>query len=95
MATWPLVLNAVCLPVLGYGCRLWYIHGKSKGLLKQLQVVQNYMVHTVAGEFRTVPCDPLLHITRMLPMEFYVKKLRHMSALRFYRLLRMSSYCSG
>ena len=90
MANWCLVLYAVCLPVLGYGCQLWYVQGKSKGLLKQLQVVQNYMVRMVAGAFHMAPCKPLLHITWMLPMELYIKKLRHTSALRFYRLPRMS-----
>ena len=90
MANWRLVLNAVCLPVLGYGCQLWYVPGKSKGLVKQTQTVQNYMVRMVAGAFRTAPCEPLTHITRMLPMEQYIEKLTHTSALRLYRLPRMS-----
>ena len=90
MANWHLVLNAVCLPVLGYGCQLWYVQGKSKGLIKQTQKVQNQMVHMVAGAFRTVPCEPLTHITRMLPMEQFIEKLTHTSALRLYRLPRMS-----
>ena len=90
MANWRLVLNAVCLPVLGYGCQLWYVQGRSKGLIKQTQKVQNQMVRMVAGAFRTAPCEPLTHITRMLPMEQYVEKLTHTSALRLYRLPRMS-----
>ena len=90
MANWHLVLNAVCLPVLGYGCQLWYVQGRSKGLIKQTQKVQNQMVRMVAGAFRTAPCEPLTHITRMLPMEQYVEKLTHTSALRLYRLPRMS-----
>ena len=90
MANWRLVLNAVCLPVLGYGCQLWYVPGKSKGLIEQTQKVQNQMVRMVAGAFHTAPCEPLLHMTRMLPMEQYVEKLTHTPALRFYRLPRMS-----
>ena len=90
MANWRLVLNAVCLPVLGYGCQLWYVLGGSKGLIKQTQMVQNYMVHMVAGAFRTAPCEPLTHLMHMLPMEQYIEKLTHTSALRLYRLLRMS-----
>ena len=90
MANWRLVLNAVCLPVLGYGCQLWYVQGRSKGLIKQTQKVQNQMVRMVAGAFRTAPCEPLTHITRMLPMEQYVEKLTHTSALRLYRLPRAS-----
>ena len=90
MANWRLVLNAVCLPVLGYGCQLWYVPGRSKGLIKQTQKVQNQMVRMVAGAFRTAPCEPLTHLTCMLPMEQYVEKLTHTSALRLYRLPRMS-----
>ena len=90
MANWRLVLNAVCLPVLGYGCQLWYVKGRSKGLIKQTQKVQNQMVRMVAGAFRAAPCEPLTHLTRMLPMEQYVEKLTHTSALRLYRLPRMS-----
>ena len=90
MANWRLVLNAVCLPVLGYGCQLWYVQGRSKGLIKQTQKVQNQMVRMVAGAFRTAPCEPLTHITCMLPMEQYVEKLTHTSALRLYRLPRAS-----
>ena len=90
MANWRLVLNTVCLPVLGYGCQLWYVQGRSKGLIKQTQKVQNQMVRMVAGAFRTAPCEPLTHIMRMLPMEQYVEKLTYTSALRLYRLPRMS-----
>ena len=90
MANWRLVLNTVCLPVLGYGCQLWYVQGRSKGLIKQTQKVQNQMVRMVAGAFRTAPCEPLTHITRMLPMEQYIEKLTHTSALRLYRLPRVS-----
>ena len=90
MANWRLVLNAVCLPVLSYGCQLWYVPGKSKGLIKKTQTVQNLMVRMVAGAFRTAPCEPLTHITRMLPMEQFIEKLTYTSALRLYRLPRMS-----
>ena len=90
MANWRLVLNKVCLPMLGYGCQLWYMPGRSKGLVKQTQTVQNYMVRMVAGAFHTAPCEPLTHLTHMLPMEQYIEKLTHTSALRLYRLPRMS-----
>jgi hypothetical protein len=39
-ASWRLAYNAVCLPVLTYGCQLWY-SGKQKTLINKLQVVQN------------------------------------------------------
>jgi hypothetical protein len=90
MANWRLVLNAVCLPVLAYRSQLWYLSEASKGLLKMVQWVQNDMVRQVARAFRTVPREPLLHITRMIPMKFYIEKLMYTLVLRLYRLPRAS-----
>ena len=81
MANWRLVLNAVCLPVMAWGCQLWYVTNGAKGLIKMLQRVQNDMVRTVTGAFRMAPRDALLHITRMLPMKHFIEKLTHTSAL--------------
>jgi hypothetical protein len=86
MANWRLVLNAVCLPVLAYGSQLWYLTGAAKGLLNMVQRVQNDMVKQVTGVFRTAPQGALLHITRMIPMKYYIEKLMYTSALQLYRL---------
>ena len=90
MANWRLVLNAVCLPVMLYGCQLWYLSHGAKGLINMLQHVQNEMVRMVTGSFHTAPRGDLLHITRMLPMCHFIEKLTHTSALRLYRLPRDS-----
>ena len=90
LANWRLVLNAVCLPVLSYGCQLWYLTGAAKGLINMLQCVQNEMVKMVRGSFHTAPQEALLHITRMLPMRHYIEKLTHTSVLRLYRLPQAS-----
>ena len=68
MANWRLVLNAVCLPVMSYGCQLWYLTHGVKGLINLLQRVQNEMVRMVTSSFRMAPWGDLLHITCMLPM---------------------------
>ena len=86
MANWRLVLNAVCLPVLSYSSLLWYVLGKTKGLVAKTQVVHNEMVRMVAGAFHTAPREALCHLTRMLPMDVYLDKLTFTSALRLYRL---------
>jgi hypothetical protein len=86
MANWRLVLNAVCLPVMTWGCQLWYCQGGTKGLVKSLQQVQNEMVKVVTGSFHTAPRETLLQITRMLPMCHFLKKLTYTSTLRLYRL---------
>src|SRR5579859_8191225 len=92
MANWRLVLNAVCLPVMTYGCQLWYKpEAKNvKGLVGMLQRVQNDMVKVVAGAFRTAPREALLEFTRMLPMKYHLEKLTLTTALRLYRLPRAS-----
>ena len=86
MANWQLVLNTICLPILSYGCQLWYLTGAAKGLINTLQSIQNEMVKMVMGSFRTAPQEALLHITRMLPMRHYIEKLTHTSVLQLYRL---------
>jgi hypothetical protein len=57
-AKWRLAYNAICLPVLTYGCQLWFT-GKQKTLVKKLQTTQNKAVKVIAGVFRTTPRDPL------------------------------------
>ena len=90
MANWRLVMNAVCLPVMTYGCQLWFKATGVKKLVDLLQRVQNEMVKIVSGAFRTAPREALLQITRMLPMRHHLEKLTHTSALRLYRLPRAS-----
>ncbi len=92
MANWRLVMNAVCLPVLTYGCQLWYKQGGKgvKGIVNMLQRVQNEMVKVTAGAFHTAPREALLEMTRMLPMRHHLEKLTCTSALRLYRLPRAS-----
>jgi hypothetical protein len=81
MANWRIVLNAVCLPVMTWGCQLWFKEGGTKSLVKMLQQVQNEMVKVVTGAFHTAPREPLLQITRMLPMRHFLEKLTYTSAL--------------
>jgi hypothetical protein len=90
MANWHIVLNAVCLPVMTWGVQLWYHTGGAKGLITMLQRVQNDMVKVVAGSFHTAPCEALLELTRMLPMQHFIEKLTYTSALRLYRLPQAS-----
>jgi hypothetical protein len=90
MANWRLVLNAVCLPVMTYGCQLWYKENGTKGLVAMLQKVHNDMVKVISGAFRTAPHEALLQLMQMLPMRHHLDKLTHTSALRLYRLPRAS-----
>jgi hypothetical protein len=84
-AQWRLAYNAICLPVLTYGCQLWYT-GKQKKLAQKLQVVQNEGVRLIAGAFRTTPREPLHQLFNILPMDLRLRMLTDNSALRLYRL---------
>ena len=86
---WKLAYSAICLPVLTYGCQLWY-RGKQKGLVDKLQKVQNDAVKTIAGAFRTTPREPLHQLLNIFPMAQRLDMLTQNSALRLYRLPRES-----
>ena len=90
-AQWRLAYNAICLPVLTYGCQLWYT-GKQKGLVQKLQVVQNEGVRLLAGAFRTTPREPLQHLFNILPMNLHLRMLTDNAALR---PLQASAFQSG
>jgi len=92
MANWHLIMNAVCLLVLTYGCQLWYRQGGKgvKGIVNMLQCVQNEMVKVMAGAFHMAPHEALLEMTCMLPMYHHLEKLMHTSALQLYHLPRAS-----
>jgi len=83
-ARWRLAYNAICLPVLTYGCQLWYT-GQQKGLVKKLQLVQNEAVRVIAGAFRTTPRESLHQLLTILPMDLRLDMLTQNAALRLYR----------
>ena len=92
MANWRLVFNAVCLPVLSYGCQLWATSRKYKTLVKKTQLVFNEGVKIISGAFRTAPREALHELTRILPARFYFDKLTQTSALRLYRIPSTSQF---
>ncbi|KAH9958920.1 hypothetical protein BC827DRAFT_529863 [Russula dissimulans] len=78
LASWKLAYNAVCLPVLTYGCQLWY-KGKQKTLLKKLQIVQT--VRIISGAFKTTPREPLHQLLTILPMDLRLDKMANRQRL--------------
>ena len=88
-AKWRLAYGAICLPVLTYGCQLWYT-GKQKTLVKKLQTVQNDAVRVMSGTFRTTPREPLHQLLTILPMDLRLNMLTQNTALRLYRAPRSS-----
>jgi Reverse transcriptase (RNA-dependent DNA polymerase)/Endonuclease-reverse transcriptase len=88
-ASWRLAYNAICLPVLTYGCQLWYT-GKQVMLVKKLQTVQNDAVRIISGTFRTTPREPLHQLLTILPMNLRLDMLTQSTALRLYKAPRSS-----
>jgi hypothetical protein len=86
---WRLAYNAICLPVLTYGCQLWY-RGKQITLVKKLQVVQNEAVKVISGAFRTTPREPLHQLLNIFPVKHRLDMLTQSTALRLYRLPKNS-----
>ena len=83
-ASWRLAYSAICLPVLTYGCQLWYT-GKQVTLVKKLQVVQNDAVRIISGTFRTTPREPLHQLLTILPMDLRLDMLIQNTARRLYK----------
>lgn len=83
-ASWRLAYIAICLPVLTYGCQLWY-RGKQVTLVRKLQTVQNEAVRIISGTFRTTPREPLHQLLTILPMDLRLNLLTQNTALRLYR----------
>ena len=83
-ARWRLAYNAICLPVLTYGCQLWFT-GKQVTLVKKLQTVQNDAVKIMSGSFRTAPREALHHLLTVFPMDLRLNMIVKNTALRLYR----------
>ena len=88
-ARWRLAYNAICIPVLTYGCQLWYT-GKQITLVKKLQVIQNEVVRLISGTFQTTPHDPLHQLLNILLMDLHLNMLLQKMALRLYKAPRGS-----
>ena len=83
-ARWWLAYNAICLPVLTYGCQLWFT-GKQVTLVKKMQTVQNDAVKIMLGSFRTAPREALHHLLTVFPMDLRLNMIIKNTALHLYR----------
>ena len=79
-ASWRLAYHAICLPVLTYGCQLWFT-GKQITLTKKLQTVQNEAVKIISGTFRTTLREPLHQLLNILPMRMRLNMIAQNAAL--------------
>ena len=82
-----MMYNACVLPVLTYGCPIWYNkHKPQKHLLNELKKVQNVALRRILGAFRTTQTAALNVLAHVPPIELTIRKLSEGYALRLFRL---------
>jgi Reverse transcriptase (RNA-dependent DNA polymerase)/Endonuclease-reverse transcriptase len=57
LMSWRKLFHALLLPVLTYGCTVWFTDVNQKSLTQILTVAQNEACRKMAGVFRTTPCN--------------------------------------
>jgi hypothetical protein len=57
LMSWRKLFHALLMPVLTYGCTVWFTDTNQKSLLQILTVAQNEACWKMAGVFRTTPCS--------------------------------------
>jgi Reverse transcriptase (RNA-dependent DNA polymerase) len=75
LMSWRRLFHALILPVLTYGCTVWFTDSNQKSLTQILTVAQNEACRKMAGVFRTTPCSLTELLVSMPPIRF---RLRHL-----------------
>nr|VWO98329.1 Phosducin domain-containing protein [Ganoderma boninense] len=75
------------LPVLTYGCQVWFREKGVKHLLKRLSVAQNLALRWITGHFRTAPTGSLETKAGILPIHLYCRRLQASYRLRIHTLM--------
>ena len=69
--------TAVVRPAITYAAPVWYepegVLGHRKGLLKEVQQLQNKCVRVVAGAYRATNARVLENETRIMPIDIYME----------------------
>ena len=82
-----LLYKTCVIPVLTYGCQLWFNSDKpNKRLLLTLQRVQNNALRRITGSFRTAPIKALQLLSHLPPLHITIQKLTKSAALCTFRL---------
>ena len=82
-----LLYRTCVIPVITYGCQLWYRpNAPKKALIKKLQIVQNKALRRITGAFRTSPTEALHLLSFIPPVEITLRKLCESAALRIFHL---------
>ena len=82
LVAWRRIFISVILPVLTYGCQVWFRDVSQASLIKTLQIAQNEACRKLAGTFHTTPTS-MLHSLLSIPPIHY----------RLHHLLRLQGHC--
>jgi hypothetical protein len=83
---WRKAYNAIVIPAMTYRCPIWYTGKGQKSLVQRLQTAQNEGICHMTGVFRTTPVEALHNLTRILPIEYTLRKLTHAYTLHLQNL---------
>ena len=75
LMNWRRIFISVILPVLTYGCQVWFRDVSQITLINMLQVAQNKACRKLAGTFHTTPVDMSHSLLSIPPIHF---RLRHL-----------------
>jgi ribonuclease HI len=79
--------QSTVIPILTYGCQLWWGGRYSKSNCKKLQKSLNGALRRICRAFRTTAVSALQYISHVPPLEHTIHKLCYSSSLRLHRLL--------
>jgi Reverse transcriptase (RNA-dependent DNA polymerase) len=77
LMSWQKLFHALLLPVLTYGCTVWFTDVNQKSLTQILTVAQNEACRKMAGVFRTTPSNLTELLVSIPPIRFRLCHLLH------------------
>jgi Reverse transcriptase (RNA-dependent DNA polymerase) len=86
LMSWRKLFHALLLPVLTYGCTVWFTDTNQKSLTQILTVAQNEACRKMAGIFRTTPCNLTELLVSVPPIRFRLRHLLRNFGSRMSRL---------
>ena len=90
LVNWRRIFISIILPVLTYGCQVWFTDVSQLKLINLLQVAQNEACRKLTGTFHTTPVSMLHALISIPPIHF---RLRHLLRSQGRRLASQPLSC--
>ena len=72
LVAWRKIFISVILPVLTYGCQVWFRDVSQASLINTLQIAQNEACRKLAGTFHTMPITMMHSLLSIPPIHFHL-----------------------